>query len=178
MSFEVVGEFIGCIAATVWGLAATSAAPKNWRPLCLTLIWSIDAALLATALVLKQVPGNSPSTHPFAGGLYGVDVLIEVIAILATVGVLRRFRQQRFISPAVGLIVGLHFVGLWCASEMPVFLWLACALCVAAALAFALGGRLGHLRGVEDGYRLLTGSGSALVFWIVCTASLWLGART
>ena len=127
---------------------------------------AISVALIAAILMRAgvQAPGR------FEGRIYGFAVGFEVVTIFLTVVALRRFGLQAFLMPAIGFIVGLHFIGLWKATDLAAFLGIAvamCAVCVAAALlpdASSTGSA--NLRIV------VAGIGSAVVLWAASAATL------
>jgi hypothetical protein len=86
-----------------------------------------------------------------------------VAAILGTIWLLRQFALSQLLLPAIGLIVGLHFLGLWKATDLRVFLWTALAMCLVCGVAAFLPGATEN--GNIDVRRVVTGLGTALVLW-------------
>jgi len=70
--------------------------------------------------------------------------------------------------PAIGFIVGLHFLGLWKATDLRVFRWTAVAMCLVCGIAAFLPSATPN--GNVDLRRAVTGLGCALVLW---GASAW-----
>jgi hypothetical protein len=73
----------------------------------------------------SRCPTDSVSRLRFAAASIGIAIAFEVAAILATIWLLRRFALSHFLMPAIGFIVGLHFLGLWKATDLWVFVWTA-----------------------------------------------------
>jgi hypothetical protein len=71
--------------------------------------------------------------------------------------------MPQFLSPAIGFIVGLHFLGLWKATDLRVFLWTALSMCLVCGLAAFLPGTTEN--GSVDVRRAVAGLGSALMLW-------------
>jgi hypothetical protein len=68
-------------------------------------------------------------SQTFRGSIYVAALAFEVIPIFAAVLLLRRFALSQFLVPAIGVIVGLHFIGLWKTTDLFVFRWTAVAMC-------------------------------------------------
>jgi hypothetical protein len=94
----------------------------------------------------------------------------DAIAILAAVLLLRRFSLSQFLVPAIGVIVGLHFIGLWKATDLSVFRWTALAMCVVCTFSLLLPGRT--VDGT-DARQAVAGLGSALALWVAGAATLF-----
>ena len=65
---------------------------------------------------------------------YTVTVILELAALVAATNLLPRAGFGDELIPAVGVIVGLHFIGLWMATGLRRFLWIAFAMCAASAI--------------------------------------------
>jgi hypothetical protein len=119
-------------------------------------------ASVAVAACLIAAAGRAPKGDlRFDGALYGIAVTFEVAAIVIAAIVLSRMGKQSLIPPAVVVIVGLHFIGLWTATADDVFAWLTLALCVVGAVGAV----------APPAIRLaICGFGSALALW---AASAW-----
>ena len=104
----------------------------------------------------------------FRDRIYGKAVVFEVVAIAATIWLLKLFGLPDLVMPAIGFIVGLHFLGLWKATDLRVFLCTAVAMCLVCGIAAFLPGATAS--GNVDLPRAVTGLGCALVLW---GASAW-----
>ena len=96
-------------------------------------------------------------TGYFYGKVYGVAVAFEVVAIIAVSIWLRRTEASSLLSPAIAIIVGQNFLGLWLSVGAALFLGLTVALCTVGIV------------GVRSpaGHRLpVAGLASALALWV------------
>jgi hypothetical protein len=132
ISGEIVRAAAGVAFGCGWAIAGATALPRRWRAWAAGLSIGVSAALVAT-------PAGFHPPRPagvFRGNVYGWAVVLETVGILSMVWLLRRLPLTRFLLPSVGFIVGLHFIGLWKATDLPRFLWTAaatCIVCVSAA---------------------------------------------
>jgi hypothetical protein len=107
----------------------------------------------------------------FRGQTYGVAVALEAAGIVMVVWSLRHLSLQQFLLPAIGFVVGLHFIGLWKATDMSLFRWVAgalCTICVVAAFSPSL-----TENGGIDVRRVVAGLGCALVLWAAGLVTLF-----
>jgi hypothetical protein len=138
--------------------------PKAWQA------WAIGFSI-GISVVLMLALGFRYTHRPldaFSGGIYGMAVAFELAAILATMWLLKQLALPQLRMPAIGFIVGLHFLGLWKASHLRVFVWTALAMCLVCGLAAFLPGRTAN--GNVDLCDVVTGLASAVVLW---AASAW-----
>jgi hypothetical protein len=99
----------------------------------------------------------------FRPAIYGMAVSFEAGAIFTAIWLLKRFALPQFLLPAIGFIVGLHFLGLWKATDLRNFLWIALSMCTVCGLAAFLPGVTEN--GDVDLRTVAAGLGSALVLW-------------
>ena len=159
MDGPTIGSVIGVAFGCAWGIAGATALPRPWLAWALGSCIGISAVLIvALALPHKQRPSGT-----FRGHIYGMTVAFEAAAIFATIWLLKQFALPQFLLPAIGFIVGLHFLGLWKATDLRVFLWTALAMCLVCGLAAFLPGATEN--GSVDVRRVVAGLGSALVLW-------------
>lgn len=97
---------------------------------------------------------------------YIIAVVLEVVAIAAASYLLRSHGLQDYFIPAVGVIVGLHFIGLWKATGTRRFLGIAAAMCVVSVVSMLLP----HAGGGLDVRDAVCGFGNALVLW---SGAMW-----
>jgi hypothetical protein len=158
-----VGVAFGC----AWGIAGATALPNPLSAWGVGLSIGISVALAAA---LTMLPARRKAGI-FRGQVYGVAVAIEAAGIFLAVWSLRHVSLQQFLLPAIGFVVGLHFIGLWKATDMPLFRWVAgalCTICVVAAFSPSL-----TENGGIDMRRVVAGLGSALVLWAAGLATLF-----
>ena len=151
---------IGLVFGGLWSALGAQALPGFWqRPAMLA------GAAISLALIVRlwRSPGlTGGGTALFGRRAYLIAVVLEVLAIVAASNLLPRYGLQADLIEAVGVIVGLHFIGLWYATGISRFLWVAAGMCVASTAALLL-------PAVLDGIELrlaATGFGNALVLWI------------
>ncbi|MGH8219803.1 MAG: hypothetical protein ACREUT_14760 [Steroidobacteraceae bacterium] len=150
---------IGTSFGGLWGVMGALALPRSWT------LWAAGAAVIITVILLGRL---SSSAAPQSSGLfrqsaYWLAVVLEIGAVMAAGYLLPRYGLQADFVPAIGIIVGLHFIGLWRASGKTVFLWIAGTMCAVSASAIALpNSPVGFLNP-----RVLFASyGNALVLWV------------
>jgi len=151
-----IGPVVGVVFGCAWGVAGATALPRPWQA------WAIGSSIGISAVltVALALPHKQRHSGTFRGHIYGIAVAFEVAAIFGTVWLLGQFALSQFLLPAIGFIVGLHFLGLWKATDLRVFLWTALAMCCVAAF---LPGATEN--GNVDVRRVVTGLGTALVLW-------------
>jgi hypothetical protein len=163
MDARTLGALIGVVFGCAWGIAGASGLRGRGMPAAMLFVLAVSAALVAALL---RVPAHG-SVGTFRGSVYGVAVALESIGIIVAVALLRRFDHATFMMPVVGFIVGLHFVGLWRATDLRLFAWVAVAICVVCAFAAML-----PPDGATDGRRVFAGIGCAVVLWTAALTTL------
>ena len=159
MDGPTIGSVIGVAFGCAWGIAGATALPRPLQAWALGSCIGISAVLImALALPHKQRPSGT-----FRGHIYGTAVALEAAAIFTTIWVLQQLALPQFLLPAIGFIVGLHFLGLWKATDLRVFLWAALSMCLVCGLAAFLPGATEN--GSVDVRRVVAGLGGALVLW-------------
>jgi hypothetical protein len=157
---------IGVMFGGLWALIAVMASPPGWRiplaaiAMCATMIFIARAWRGRRAL-------PSAAQRLFGRKTYQIAVVGEVIAIYAASALLPGFGWQGYFIQVVGIIVGLHFIGLWKASGSLRFLGIATAMCVVSVITVALPANV-HLFHLRD---FFTGAGNALVLWLGASGS-------
>lgn len=118
----MTGAFIGLAFGWLWLLVGSTAAGAAQWPIL--LVGSIVFAAAAWRLVRR----GRPHGRRFAAGYYVAAVVAEVGAIALAQHWLKAHHHEELLFPVVGIIVGLHFIGLWLAWRREQFLWLTGAL--------------------------------------------------
>jgi len=154
-----IGPVVGVAFGCAWGVAGATALPRPWQT------WAIGSSIgISVALIgALAVPHKQRDSATFRAHIYGIAVAFEVAAIFGTIWLLRQFSLSQFLVPLIGFIVGLHFLGLWKATDLRVFLWSALAMCLVCGVAASLPGATES--GNVDVRRVVTGLGTALVLW-------------
>lgn len=158
-SHRPVPAMIGTGFGGLWAVIGALALPRSWTP------WAIAAAVAITLVLTRRLwlSAAAESSRLFRRSAYRVAVIAEVVAIAAASYILPRYRLEAYFVPAVGIIVGLHFLGLWRASGKTVFLCIAGTMCTISAAAVALpAAPFGSL----NPRVLFTGYANALVLWV------------
>jgi hypothetical protein len=152
-----IGAMVGAGFGGLWAVAGSLGLPGRARMPAIVLSLAVTAGLVAAAAL---APGRSGGSGTFDGTVYGIAVAAESIAIAAAAALLRQRRD--LLLPAVGFIVGLHFIGLWKATALTLFLAVAGGMC-----AVSLGSLLLRQRG-SAGFaprQAAAGLGCAIVLW-------------
>ena len=102
------GRAIGLGFAILWLLLGASALPPAWG----YATGAIGLAAIA-ALAWHAWRMHEPRTGRFRMDRYWIAVVAEVAAIALAQLVLTRSGLVGYLLPVVGVLVGLHFLGLW-----------------------------------------------------------------
>lgn len=154
-----VPALIGTGFGGVWAVMGAMALPRSLTP------WAVGAALTIALILVGRLwfsvaPESSSLFHRHA---YRVAVVLEVVALVAAGYLLPRYGLEAYFVPAIGIIVGLHFIGLWRASDKTIFLWIAGTMCAVSAAAIALpSAPFGFL----NARTLFASYGNALILWV------------
>ena len=158
MNNAAIGATVGAAFGCAWGIVGSLGLPSHLRTAGIVIAAGISAALIV-ALVVHP---NTLISTKFRGWIYGGAIAFEVIVIILGSIPLQRPALQQYILPFVGFVVGLHFIGLWKATDLRLFLWIAAAMCLVCVVAAFLPSRR------PDGVDLriaVTGIGSGVVLW-------------
>jgi hypothetical protein len=172
MSGATTGSIAGVGFGCAWSLAGSSGLPRHYHELGVMLSIAISAVLI-TALLTRS--GAQPEAK-FRGRVYAVAVVLEVLGIFVAVFALQKLGQEGFLMPAIGFVVGLHFIGLWKALDMSLFLWVAAIMCVLCVIAAFLPGA--KFPGGINARMVLSGIGCAVVLWVAGATTLFPGQRS
>lgn len=154
-----VPVMIGTAFGGLWAAMGALALPRAWTP------WAAGAAVTVALILLGRLWFSAAveSGGLFRRHAYWVAVVLEVAALVAAGHFLPRYGLQAYFVPAIGIIVGLHFIGLWKATGNTVFVWIAGAMCAVSAAAAALpDAPIGSL----NARALFASYGNALVLWV------------
>lgn len=158
MNNAAIGATVGAAFGCAWGIVGSLGLPPHVRTAGIVVAAVISAALI----IALAIHPNTLVSPKFRGLIYGGAIAFEVIVIILGSIPLQRPSLQQFILPFVGFVVGLHFIGLWKATDLRLFLWIAAAMCLVCVIAAFLPSRQ------PDGVDLkiaVTGIGSAVVLW-------------
>lgn len=151
-----IGAFVVVGFAAVWLWIGARALPGPW-PVIVGVIGV--AVLLGVAWHILRRPAWVGRPRRFDRGRFAVAVAFEVIAANLAAGYLGRTGQIGYLWPALGIVVALHFIGLWWATEDRRYIALTGTMLAAnvAALSFAAG---------SSGMSAMTGLGSSMALTV------------
>ncbi|HEX3810965.1 MAG TPA: hypothetical protein VHW02_14825 [Rhizomicrobium sp.] len=159
-----IGGTIGLFFGGLWSFLGAQALPQPWQMPVAIVGFVVTFVLIA--MVWRRSTLAGPGTGMFGRRAYLAAVVLEVVAIVAASNLLTHYGLQSYIIPAVGVIVGLHFIGLWVATGMSrsatPLLWIAGAMVVVSALSALLP----HAYGGFNPRDAACGFANALVLWI------------
>ena len=127
------GRAVGLGFAVLWLILGAAALPMPWR----YLVGSAGLTAIGV-MVWRAWRMDEPRTGQFRMSRYRVAVIAEFAAIAITQLLLGRLRLTGYLLPAVGILVGLHFVGLWWAGGGERYLRLAATMTAIDAAALLL----------------------------------------
>jgi len=150
-SSRPVGATIGLVFGGLWWLLGAQVLPAPWPAPAAALGFAVSAGLIFLVWRRRGIAGGG--TAMFRSRMYIAAVALEVAAIALA----SHLVPPAQMNPAVGVIVGLHFIGLWMASGARRFLWIAAGMCAVSAASALL----------PPGPReAACGFGNALVLWV------------
>ena len=154
-----VPAMIGTGFGGLWAVMGALALPRPWTP------WAAGAAVTISLILTGRL---WLSTSPEGSGLfrrsaYRLAVALEIVALGVIGYLLPRYGLQAYFVPAIGIIVGLHFIGLWRASGKTKYLWITGTMCAVSTAAIALPVAA---VGLLNERALFACYGNALVLWV------------
>jgi hypothetical protein len=152
-----IGSMVGAGFGGLWAVAGAFGLPVRARMPAIFLALAVTAGLIAASV---SIPAPGGGSGIFDGAVYGIAVAAESIAIAVAAIVLRRRRE--LLMPAIGFIVGLHFIGLWKATTLTLFLAVAAGMCAASLGSLLVPERSGGGFGARQA---VAGFGCAVVLW-------------
>ncbi len=120
---------IGTTFGSLWALIAATALPPAWRS-TVAVVAALTTALLIWRLWRENQRTPNAPERLFGKRAYQIAVAAELVAIYVASITLPRLGWQGYLIQTVGIIVGLHFIGLWAATESACFLKIAGCMCV------------------------------------------------
>lgn len=148
---------IGTAFGGLWSILGAMALPSHW------LVPAIVIGLLVTAFLLVQrYRGAAAASTLFRRRAYIVAVVLEIVALYVAIPMLHRYHLEAYLVQVVGLVVGLHFIGLWQASGLRRYLWLCLTMCIVSVVGAMLPGATAGQFNIRDA---VTAYGCALALW-------------
>ena len=137
----MIAPFVGLGFGMLWLFVGASALRAPYD-----LVAGLVGLVLFIAVAVHVVRRREQRPQSFNRKIFVLAVIFEVVAIAIAQSWLLAHGLGVYLIPVVGILVGLHFVGLWLAWQRPSFLALAVAMVavniVSAALPLPLRGRL------------------------------------
>ena len=155
-----VSSLIGTFFGGLWALAGCTSFYGAAR-----VVLMVTAGAITSVLLLRSIRHQAAAplrNHLFHRWPYLIAVMLEAAAIGLAGALLPKVGFTPYLIEVVGIIVGLHFIGLWKASQSSRFLMISLGICVLSASAMAA--QL-TLESIRTGLAL-TGFGNALVLWV------------
>lgn len=120
---------IGIFFGSLWAAIATVGLPRLWQPFAIAGAFLVGLVLLIR-LWLHPLPDTPSEASLFKRSAYQTAVTFEAAGIMAASILLQRLHLQDYLPSVVGLIVGLHFIGLWKATGRRSFITITVAMCL------------------------------------------------
>ncbi len=154
-----VPAMIGTGFGGLWAVMGALALPRPWTP------WAAGAAVTISLILMARLwfAASYEGSDLFRRSAYRLAVALEILALGVIGYLLPQYGLQAYFVPAIGIIVGLHFIGLWRASGRTKYLWITATMCAVSTAAIALpaaGAGLLNERALFACY------GNALVLWV------------
>ena len=123
------GVVILSVMGLLWCFGGSLTLPSVWRGIAGFGGLLISTALLYSNSVIPATPGK------LDGRIFRLSVTFEFVGIGLVAWILIAAHYQGFIFPAVVIIVGLHFIGMWLATGKAAYATLAGVMCGTGLLA-------------------------------------------
>jgi hypothetical protein len=153
----VIPALIGLFFGFLWLLIGISGLHRSMA------LAVLAGGVLIFAIAAWRAVRRGTCRNRFDRRYYVVAVVAEIAAIAAAQYWLSVHGRNDLLFPIVGVIVGLHFIGLWLAATDRRYLWLAGAL-----VAINLAGLLPPLS--QGGRAIVSGFGSSLALLVTASA--------
>ena len=154
-----IPAMVGTAFGGLWSVLGAMALPRSW------IVPAVIIGLLVTVyLLVRRCRHTVTKSDMFRRRAYMVAVVLEVVGLYVVMQLLAKYHLEAYFVPALGLVVGLHFIGLWVASSLRRYLWLCLAMCAVSLIGIMLpGAAVGYLN-LRDA---VTAYGCALALWFV-----------
>lgn len=155
-----IARLIGVGFGFLWAVIGVMSLPSTWRLVAAIVAAVIGAGACAAAISRRGRRGL------FVKSAYRVAVFLEVGAIMAASYLLPLVGLSGWFIQVVGVLVGLHFIGLQIAASDRRYGWLAFGMTAASIFAMALPRTTGALHTADA----FTGWALALMMWFASAA--------
>ena len=153
----MIPALIGLFFGFLWLLVGVTGLPRG------AALPALAAGVVIFGLAAARAIRRGTTRNRFHRGYYLAAVAGEVAALAVAQRWLLTHHREDLLFPIVGVIVGLHFIGLWIAAADRRFLWLAAAL-----VAINLVGVFAPLS--RSGRAVVSGFGSSAALLIAASA--------
>ncbi len=160
-----VSQLIGWFFGTFWALLGAFALPHPYQRTGCAL--ALVIALIFLARLWRYEPPTAAAKSIFRAPPYFIAVSAELLCMYTAALLLPRVGAQQQVYPAIGCIVGLHFIGLWLATRNRQFLRITAGMCFVSLLSMIMPFTW-HTLGLRY---LLLGAGNALVLWVAASST-------
>ena len=123
MSNQKTGVAILSVMGFVWCTAGAILLPPPWRAAA-----TVGASIICGALLYANASGPAVLAR-LDRRIFALAAAFEIVGIFIAIRFLVISHQATFIPAAIAAIVGLHFVGMWLASDNRTYLGIAAAMC-------------------------------------------------
>jgi hypothetical protein len=128
----VIGGLIGLAFGWLWLLVGSTAAGSAGTA------FLIGGSAVFLQAAWRTITREQPDEGRFNAVYYVAAVVAEIVAVAASQSWLSAHQRGDLLFPVVGIVVGLHFIGLWLASRREAFLCLSGAMVAINLLALLL----------------------------------------
>ena len=156
-----IASLIGAFFGAAWAFVGCTGFTGNTRIVLMVTTGVLIAVFITRIVRRRSMPSHNQIFHRWP---YLIAVGLEAAAIAFAAFLLPRIGGGAYLVEVIGIIAGLHFIGLWKASQAARYLFIAAGMCV-----FSIGAMIAQsaLRSHTIGL-YLTGFGNALV--LLCGA--------
>jgi hypothetical protein len=160
-----LSRLIGWVFGTFWALLGAFALPRPYDRAGCAL--AVIVALIFLVRLWRYEPPTAARRPLFRTSPYLIAIAAELFAMYAASLLLPRFGAQQQVYPAIGCIVGLHFIGLWFATRSARFLHITAGMCSVSLLSMIV-----PFTWQTIGLRyVLLGAGNAAVLWLASSST-------
>jgi hypothetical protein len=160
-----ISRLIGWIFGTFWAMLGAFALPRPYNRVGCVLAAII--AILFLVVLWRREPRGDTATAVFRMPIYLIAVFAELLCMYAAALLLPRIGGGQEVYSAIGCIVGLHFIGLWLATQSRRFLHITGGMCFVSLLSMIVPFTW-HSIGLRY---LLLGAGNALILWLATSSA-------
>lgn len=158
-----LSRLIGWFFGIFWALLAASALPRPYDRIGCAL--AAITAIIFLGRLWRYEPLADAARPAFRMSIYLVAVTAELLSMYAAALLLPGFGAGQQVYPAIGCIVGLHFIGLWLATQSQRFLYITAGMCFVSLFSMIMPFTW-HAIGLRY---LLLGAGNAIVLWLAAS---------